>query len=337
LTSAVLLPVVLLATGCASAEPQPTDAPTGEAWQSDWVAAEPTDVAPLRGTSVASGSTQHPSLAAKIDNHTAARPQLALERADIVFEQLVEGGITRYVGIWQSDIPELLGPLRSIRPMDADIISPLGGIVAYSGGQEQFVDMMQSTSVVNAVFDTDDTGLFYRDDDRDSPHDVVVTAQELVGRNPELGPPTQQFGYAAAGAGSSAAVDGAPVAVVNTRFSDARWPGWSWDAGAAAYLRSQEGAPDLDGNGSQLRATNVVVLRVGIDWTFGEVPRTILIGGGEAWVSSEGKSLHAAWSKESRDATIRLVDDNGVAVRLAPGNTWIELVPVEDGSVELLP
>ncbi|WP_157509453.1 DUF3048 domain-containing protein [Glaciibacter superstes] len=324
--------------GCSSPpSPTPTPTPTEAAWVSDYVAPEPQVLSPLRGTSVAPGSVVGPALSAKVDNHDGARPQIGLGRADIVFEELVEGGITRYVAIWQSDVPELLGPVRSIRPMDPDIITPFGGIVAYSGGQEQFVEMMMATPVVNAVFDYDDTDIFYRVDGYESPHDVVVKAIELVARNADLAPPAQQFAYAATPAAASAVVDGTGVSAINTRFSDERWPSWSWDAAGQLYLRSQEGSPDQDSDGVQLAATNVVVMRVGIDWSYGEVPKTVMLGSGEAWVSSGGKTIHGTWAKDAATSPIRLVDDSGVVIRLAEGNTWVELVPSDQGSVELVP
>ena len=285
---------------------------------------------------MSAGSLQNPALSVKIDNHEAARPQLALERADIVFEELVEGGLTRYVAVWQSDVPELVGPVRSIRPMDPDIVAPFGGIVAYSGGQQQFVEMMEATDVVNVV-NTDDSGFFARSDDKESPHNVYLEAAALVARKATVAPPQQQFAYSATVQESSAAVDGTPTSAINSSFSTARWPGWTWDEAGAAYLRTQEGAPDLDADGGQLRATNVLVLRVAIDDTYPDVPTTTMIGSGEAWVSAGGKSLHAVWSKADQSAPIRLVDDFGATIRLAAGNTWIELVPSDRGSVVLVP
>jgi hypothetical protein len=328
--------VVPVLGGCAiervAAAPAPTPTPT---YVSEWVAPEPTDTAPLRGTSAAVGAFAHAAISAKVDNHEEARPQYGLERADIVFEELVEGGLTRYVAVWQSDIPELIGPVRSIRPMDPDIISPFGGIVAYSGGQEIFVEMMQDTVVYNAIHgnsDTDDT--FYRIDEKDSPHDVVVEAQVVVGQHADLAAPAQQFAWAFDAAGSTGAREGERISRIDAVFSDARYPSWQWDG--ARYLRSQEGAPDFDSNGAQLGADNVIVMRVGIDWTYGYVPKTVMVGAGEAWISSGGGTVHATWSKSDRNAAIRFVDDRGITVRLAPGNTWIELVP-DDGSVALTP
>ncbi|MFD1714540.1 DUF3048 domain-containing protein [Amnibacterium flavum] len=333
-----LLVVVGLA-GCAiprvqAAAPVPEPTPT---YTSVFEPAPATQLAPLRGATVPLGSLAHASIAAKIDNHEEARPQYGLDRADIVFEELVEGGLTRYVAVWQSNVPDLIGPVRSIRPMDPDIISPFGGIVAYSGGQEIFVDMMEDTVVYNAIHgnsDTDDT--FYRTDEKESPHDVVVKAPEVIGQHSDLAAPAQQFAYSYDVASSTAAKEGTPTSRIDSTFSGERYPHWQWDAGRSQYLRNQEGAPDYDSAGVQLGATNLVVLRVGIDWTYGYVPRTVMVGSGEAWVSTGGGTIHATWSKADRGAPIRLVDDRGVVVRLAPGNTWVELIP-DTGSVTLTP
>jgi hypothetical protein len=274
-----------------------------------------------------------PSLAAKVDNHPDARPQFGLERADIVFEELVEGGLTRYVAIWQSDVPAEIGPVRSIRPMDPDIISPFGGIVAYSGGQYRFVEAMEATGVYNAIHGQSDTyDTFYRTDLRDSPHDVLVLAPQVIAQHPDLAAPGQQFPYSLDVASSTAALDGAPVVAASLVIGGAATPSWAYDPAAMTYLRYMTGGePDTDIAGVQLSTVNLVVLMVGISYD-GGIPKTELIGSGEAWVSTGGGTVHGTWSKGSQSDRIRIVDDNGVPVRLAPGNTWVELVPL-DGSV----
>lgn len=329
---AALAATVLVLAGCASGAPMPTPSP---AYTSTYVPAPPQSFAPLTGEVVASPITT-PSIAAKVDNHPDARPQFGLERTDIVFEELVEGGLTRYVAIWQSDVPAEIGPVRSIRPMDPDIISPFGGIVAYSGGQYRFVQMMEDTNVYNAIHgqsDTEDT--FYRTDLKDSPHDVLVLAPQVIARHVDLPAPPQQFGYSLDTASSTAARDGAPIAAINLVIGGAATPSWAWDPAKSAYNRFMTpGAPDTDFAGAQLTATNVVVLRVQVSWSYG-VPKTELVGAGEAWVSSGGGTVHGTWSKPSRGDTIRLTDDHGVPIRLAPGNSWVELVPV-DGAVDFI-
>jgi hypothetical protein len=292
--------------------------------------------APLTGRAADAATLAHPSLAVKIDNHEEARPQLALNRTDLVFEELVEGGLTRYVAVWHSDIPDEVGPVRSIRPMDPDIATPLGGIIAYSGGQEQFVEMMMATPLENLVFDYDDTGLFERADERPGPHDVILAASEAVARNATLAPPPMQFAYGSVDPLAAPGYAALPTSRVDLVFSEARFPSWEWDAAASVWLRSQEGSPDFDASGERVRATNVVTLRVAIDWSYGEVPRTVMVSSGEAWVSAAGRTAHGTWAKDAAGSPIRLTADDGSPLRLAPGNTWIELVP-DDGSATFVP
>lgn len=316
----------VLASCAATTPPVATPSPT-PSYSPSYVAPEPMGLAPLTGESIPVGTALNPSLAAKIDNHSAARPQVGLDRTDIVFEELVEGGLSRYVAVWQSDVPDEIGPVRSIRPMDPDIISAFGGIVAYSGGQQRFVALMQATNVFNAIHGQRATeATFYRTKTKKAPHNVLVKAVQVVAEHPDLPAPQQQFAFALDGPSSTASKDGLPASVINLVFSKQTAPSWTWDAAQSKFLRAQLGVPDMDGNGAQLSATNVITIFVGIDKSLG-VPKTQLIGSGEAWVASGGKYIHATWSKDAPTSVIRLVDDQGVTIRLAPGNSWIELVP----------
>ncbi|MGW9631609.1 DUF3048 domain-containing protein [Agromyces sp. NPDC055520] len=322
----LVVAAALTLAGCQPA-PEPGPAPS-EARPSADAAASAVMFAPLRGTVADAAALAHPSLAVKIDNHEEARPQIALNRTDLVFEELVEGGLTRYVAVWHSDVPDEVGPVRSIRPMDPDIASPLGGIIAYSGGQEQFVEMMMATPLVNIVFDYDDTGLFYRADERPGPHDVILKAAEAVSRNAALAPPPPQFAYGTADPLAAPALAAAPTTRIELVFADGRSPAWDWDPATSLWLRSQEGAPDLESSAERVHATNVVTLRVAVDdSSYVDIPKTMLIGSGEAWVSVAGRTAHGTWSKDAAGSPITLTADDGSPLRLAPGNTWVELVP----------
>ena len=325
---------------CADGSPVagPTASPTAPARPTPAVAGDALALAfdPLRGTPAKAGSTPHPSLGVKIDNHWDARPQIGLNRADIVFEELVEGGLTRYLGVWHSDVPAEIGPVRSVRPMDPDIITPFGGVIVYSGGQQYFVDLMRATPVENVIFDYDDTGLFDRADDRPGPHDVILDATEVMRRFVELPPPPVQFAYGTADPLAAPALGATPTSRIDLAFSPESGRAWDWDAAASAWLRSQDGVPDLEASGERVRATNVVTLRVRIDWPYEEVPLTVMVGSGEAWVSVAGKTAHGTWSKDAAGSPIVLTADDGSPLRLAAGPTWVELVPSE-GSVSFTP
>jgi hypothetical protein len=316
--------------GACVGTPMPVPTP---GYTSHYVAPPPTTLAPLTGEVLEPGTVLGPSLAAKIDNLAGARPQLGLEHADLVFEELVEGGLTRYVAVWQSDVPDEIGPIRSIRPMDPDIISPLGGIVAYSGGQLRFVEAMKATNVYNAIHGQPDTAdVMFRTDAKIAPHNVIVRAPQLIAKHADLDAPDQQFAFAIDAAASSAVRDGKPISRIALRFGAPSTPSWKFDPESGRYRRAQAGESDVDSAGHVLKADNVIVLRVTVG-NDGGVPKTELIGSGVAWVSSGGSTIRATWTKRSQTGLIRLVDGTGTVIRLAPGNSWIELVP-DTGSVD---
>lgn len=310
----------------------PTARPTAEP--------EPTPVyvtAPLTGmqyleNSVEAAGLSRPSVACKIDNSEAARPQLGLNSTDVTFVEMVEGGLTRLVALWHSTQPTAVGPVRSIRPMDPDIISPFGGIVCYSGGQAIFVNMMRNTNVFNASETSEqDKGTFSRSKDRYAPHNVIVDVDKLAAAHPEISAPGVQFGFANSLANSTAALTGNSVTDIKVYFPLALSQ-WSPNADASRFMRTQDGAIHTDAaDGSQISAANVVIMTMKIDRSYlggnySKVPKTTMIGTGEAQVCSAAKCVAAIWAKTSQTAPITLTDAAGNPVLLAPGNTWVELM-----------
>jgi hypothetical protein len=284
----------------------------------------------LEGSPEAAGLSR-PSVACKIDNSFDARPQLGLNRTDVIFVEMVEGGLTRLIAFWHSDQPNAVGPVRSIRPMDPDIISPFGGIVCYSGGQWVFVKMMLATNVFNASETSEqEKGTFSRTKDRIAPHNVIVDVAKLAGNHPELAAPQVQFGFAKELGKSTAALQGKPVSDIKVTYPLALSQ-WAPNADATRFLRTQDGEIHTDAaDGSQISATNVVIMEVKIDRSYldgryGNVPRSVMISSGPAQVCSAGNCVSATWSKASQTAPINLSDASGNPVLLAPGNTWVEL------------
>ncbi len=276
-----------------------------------------------------------PSVACKIDNGSEApRPQSGLNSTDIVFDEMVEGGLTRLVAIWHSTQPEAIGPVRSIRPMDPEITSPFGGIVCFSGGQQVFVNMINEAPVFVASETTEQgKGTFSRSSDRIAPHNVIVNVQKLASDHPELAAPAQQFQFGKDVQSSSAGLGGEAVTKFEVKFPQASAL-WTPSSDGAKWLRTQDGKPLMDKlDGAQVAATNVVVLQTRIDRSYldkryGNIPKTVMVDTGKAWVFSGGKFIEATWTKTSATSTISLVDAAGVPALLAPGNTWVELMPV---------
>jgi hypothetical protein len=333
---ALVAVAALALSGCAGDDAATDDeVVTTEGGESAEAIVDDATVAALTGETIEAGSLSRPALAGKIDNHPSARPQVGLDEADIVFEELVEGGLTRYIAVWHSSLPAEIGPVRSVRPMDPEIVSPFGGIFAYSGGQVRFIQMMQEAPVYNAIHgqpDTEET--FYRTSAKVAPHNVLVKAPELVDQHLNLPAPERQFAYAPSVEESTAVVAGSPVTSMNPRFSGFSSPTWEWDGTQGTFLRFQtNGAADSASSGNQIFATNVVVLQVGID-VVEDIPTTRLVNQGKGWVATGGSILEINWFKATPESPIILTTDDGEEVRLGVGNTWIELIPNDSSDVE---
>ena len=281
-----------------------------------------------------------PALAVKIENSPDSRPQTGLNAADMVWEEVVEGGITRFVAVYHSTVPDQIGPIRSVRPMDAPIVAPLHGLLAFSGGQRPFVDAIAAAGVQVVSQDAGAAG-FYRLNTRYAPHNVYADPNEFLAQaDPaHLAPPAPQFAIAAPGQQPTALVAGAPTAVVSLKLSGVGRPSWTWSAPAGSWLRAEGSTPAAEPDGTPLRASNVVVLRVEVvdtgstDPAGNPVPETQMVGSGEALVASGGATVAATWSKASPGAPVVLADADGQPVLLAPGSTWVELVPTRTGAV----
>ncbi|MEE6287428.1 DUF3048 domain-containing protein [Georgenia sp. MJ173] len=337
--AAVLLGSLAL-VGCTSTEaPEPEPATTTET-PSPTPTPTPEPVRwPLTGLGT-DAPAQTPALAVKVENTAMARPQAGLEDADIVWEEMVEGGITRFNAVFHSRLPETVGPIRSVRPMDVAIVAPLGGPQVISGGQQLFLDELTAAGVQLISNDAGDAG-FVRSPDRRAPHNLYGTPQVFLEQAESSEPPAEQFEFAVDPDEATAVTAGEPAAALRVDFPAAS-PGWAWDDDAG-WLRDEAGTPSLSAAGEQLWATNVVVLRVeivasaGRDQSGDPVPETVLTGDGEALVATGGQVVEAGWRKEAPADPVTLTTEDGSPVLLAAGTTWVELVPVDRGGVTVEP
>ena len=289
--------------------------------------------------SAAPDSISLPAVSCKIDNAPAGRPQFNLNKSDIVFVELVEGGLTRLVATWHSQPVDKVGPVRSVRAMDADIAAPYGGVFCYSGGVPQFIGLLQQTTLYLADETSQQSvkpNSFSRSSERPAPHNVIVDMGLLQSQQKDLGAPSPMFVYSTFLPETQTYEPSTASYGVSTKDVTVKYPGatsfWKGD-GEGNLLRDQDGKPHEDGaTQDQIKAKNVVVLEVEIDSSNidaknGVVPRTIMISGGRAWVFEDGRHVEGTWSKASQTAPIVLLDSTGAPLKLAPGNTWVELMP----------
>jgi Protein of unknown function (DUF3048) N-terminal domain/Protein of unknown function (DUF3048) C-terminal domain len=335
---------LLLALGGCSGDPSDAPVPATEAADVavDKVAPPQPVVPPawpLTGV-VAQDVVNRPALAVKIENPPEVRPQTGLDQADVVWEQVVEGGVTRFVAVYHSVVPAEVGPIRSVRPMDPAIAAPLRGVMAFSGGQPGFVRALADAGLQVVSHDAGDPG-FYRTRGRAAPHNVFGTPQTFLAQadaGHQASPP-EQFQMARRPDLATAAVAGTPAGAVLLSLSRSSHPSWTWDAATGTWQRSESGTPATAASGARLAAANVVVLRVDLvdsgttDPSGSPVPETLLTGSGEALVATGGRTLAATWGKADLGTPLALTGADGQPVRLAPGTTWVELVPNGTGSV----
>ncbi len=294
-------------------------------------------VAPLTGLQVPDQDAVllfRTALAVKIDNLDAAGetavPQTALPKADVVYEEVVEGNITRLVAVFHSHQPGTVGPVRSARTTDVELLPQLGHpLLAWSGGNAGVVNAVQSSPfIINAGADAM-PGPYFRDGRRRAPHNLYVRGDELWAKAPPGTPgPQPLFQYRKKGEKN-------PASARKAQGVDLTWGGgvassnvsWRWDPKARVYKREQRGRPHTDSGGTQLTAKNIVamVTQYVPSYADSRSPQAKTVGSGELFVFTNGRVIHGRWDRPDIAKPATLVDDKGVPVLLSPGNTWIEL------------
>lgn len=283
---------------------------------------------------------QRPAVAVKIENTSTARPQSGLDVADVVWETIVEFEVSRYVAVFHSQIPDEVGPIRSVRPMDPLIVAPLHGLFAYSGGQPGILDLVANSGVQRVSHDAGAAGM-YRVSFRSAPHNVYGSISTWIegADGAHSAPPPQQFAFALHAEQSGAVTAGTPASNLSLRLSGAAHPSWDWDEASGTWLRSEGSTPATAASGARLAAVNVVSITAGHPATgFGaqngaSVPTYELIGSGPVVVATGGRTVNGTWNKPAQDQPMTLALEDGSPLLLAPGNTWVEMIPSGSGSI----
>jgi hypothetical protein len=315
-------------TGATSAATTSTSATT---------APPPPPVSPLTGLPEPDAAhADRVALAVKIDNVDPARPQAGLEGADVVYEEMVEGRVTRLIAVFQSTDASRIGPVRSTRTTDIDVVSALNHpLYSYSGGNANFVAQLRAAPVVDVGADAR-AGAYFRSGPHDVPHNLYTSTAALYGLAPAGSKaPAPMFAYRAAGqavAGAGAAP--ASHLDLNFGFSSATW---DWDPASQTWKRGQNGSGDVLQSGQQIAATNVIVQVVPYTtdgYATGEgispapaIPKGQTVGSGSAVVITGGMVIQAKWTKTASTSPTAFADSSGQPIQLTPGRTWIELAP----------
>jgi hypothetical protein len=284
-------------------------------------------VAPLTGRPDPTGITKHQSaLTIKIDNTPEAVPQAGVQDADVIYEEIVEGGITRLAAIFNSRTPTVVGPIRSVRRTDREIVFPIGGIFAFSGGAEYAVKSIETAPV--KLYDESNSGAaMFRDAQRYPPHNLFANAALLMKKDGTPRPPPALFTYTSGPRKSL----GPKVKSFVVGFESGYAATYSWDTKSDSWDRSIFGGPDVTASKVLISPKNVIVMMVHYIGGVGVIDSYAqLIGSGPVEVFTNGTVQHGTWSRPSLHKPTLYRNSSGKVIDLTPGQTWVELLDVSE-------
>ena len=275
-----------------------------------------------------------PVLVVKIDDTRAAHPQAGLEDADLVYIEQVEGGLTRIAAVFSSKIPAVIGPVRSARISDIEILEQFGRVAfAYSGAQKKLLPVIAAANLENLGAQRQSREIYSNDPLRNAPTAMMLQAQALMQKVKE-----QQLPVAiskSAGWNFAESFD-TGTAIVSAKVS---WPANSYDAVWSAienrWLLSHRGVPNLAASGIHLGASTFVIQIVSItpseygDKFGGVTPFTATVGSGRGYILRDGKYIAALWNRPTPDVGTSWKTTSGEEIPFAAGQIWIALTDKE--------
>jgi Protein of unknown function (DUF3048) N-terminal domain/Protein of unknown function (DUF3048) C-terminal domain len=314
--------------GCGGGDDESSDDPTPASQQvagsslvdSTW----PMTGLPVTGDEEAAQT--HPVLVAKMDNTEASSPQIGLGEADLVVEELVEGGLTRLAAFYYSQTPDNVGPVRSMRASDIGIVSPVDATVVTSGAAARTITRIKDAGI--PFYQEGDTG-FTRDSSRSAPYNLFANLSE-VAADAETDP-TRPDNYLPWG-DEKDLPQGQPAKTIAASFGGGHTTNWTFEGDG--YVNQNTYAAQ----GDEFPADTVLVLRVEVgdagylDPAGNPVPETKLNGKGEAMIFHGGRLVRGTWEKSGLNSSIELSTKAG-KLTVPAGHVWIELVPAANGDV----
>ncbi len=287
----------------------------------------PVPTMPLTGLPVTDeAAAVRPAIAAKIDNHPGARPQSGLNSADIVYEENVEKW-TRFAVVFHSNGSDPVGPLRSGRTQDIDLLTSLNKpLLLWSGGNAAVTTAINKSTLVNmSATAASNGGGFFRSSDKKAPHNLYSKTSNIwaldAGRG---GTPPAQFTYRDAATPAA----GADVVGVKLTMDGSMRAAWQWDAAGGKFLRFHDAKVHSDADGGQVAFDNVVVIECEYKASPADPrsPEAQTVGTGRAWVYSGGKVVEGTWNRPDNLSPWNLTDASGEPIDLTAGRTWVELI-----------
>jgi hypothetical protein len=295
----------------------------------------PVYYAPLTGVKTASeDDLTKPVTAIMIENSPDARPQSGLKDAEVVYEAIAEGGITRFLALFQQAKPQLIGPVRSVRMYYVDWLTPYNASVAHVGGSYKALQLVRNGQYrdIDQFFNG---GYYWRATDRYAPHNVYTSFSKLDALNKAKGYSSSQPKVferrdedKIAPKQNASRVD---ISISGPLYNSA----YVYDPAKKLYARFEAGVPHRDREKGQITAKVVIAMKVTMSTVFEDGYRESIAttGKGTAYVFQDGHVSQVTWKKESRSSQLSFIDANGEPFKLLRGNTWITAIPNGEGNV----
>ncbi|MGW4992420.1 DUF3048 domain-containing protein [Streptomyces mirabilis] len=267
-------------------------------------------------------STAGPVLAVKIDNVSAARPQTGLDAADVVYAEQVEGGLSRLMAIFASKLPSTVGPVRSARESDLELLRQFDRpTLAFSGAQHKLLPVI-AKAPVHAVSADEGSSAYYRSASKVAPHNLFLHPKQLMHSAPGAAALTTGFHFGAAPAGGSAETSR------TVRFPAASFT-FAWSASKHRWLVSMDGTPTVTTDGNRVAPATVVVQYVKVrnskyhDVLGNNTPYTETVGSGTAKVLRDGKVYDVDWKRPTAGDGTDFTTADGAPMNFAKGQVWV--------------
>lgn len=272
----------------------------------------------LTGEEVSEELSNRPILGVMVENSESARPQTGLDSAGIIFEAVTEGGITRFLALYQEDMPKEIGPVRSVRPHFVGWLYGFDASVAHVGGSFRALQMVDRLNV-KSLTQFQYPGPYHRISERAAPHNMYASMKALRELQSELKHQKGNFSDIPRSDDSPAQTPDAKKITLD--FSGPSFIAeFRYDKDSNSYKRFVAGSPQIDADtDKQITVKNLVVIQVK-----GSDSNTIkTVGSGQAWLFKDGTVKNIRWEKTSDKDRIKFVDETGNEVPLNRGDTWI--------------
>jgi len=283
---------------------------------------------PLTGVEVPKELAGRPVTGIIIENTPDARPQSSLSDAGVVFEAVAEGGITRFLALYQESAPKNIGPVRSLRPYYLEWGRGYDAAIAHVGGSAPALYLVSQYSAKDLnQMNIGEKG-FWRVSDRAAPHNVYTSFEKLDALNTERGYTKSEFKPYARKKDEPAQQPTATA--ISVEYSGPLYGvQFQYDQPNNRYLRVLSGTAHIDReNNQQIAPKNVVVLNMPTSYNgvYAEMPA---IGEGSAVVFRDGIAIKALWKKASSTSMVELKAEDGSEIALNRGQTWFAIHPTD--------